>query len=280
MTSSPENRLNSLRRSTLAGLCSIAFGTLALFGGCVLLPGLLLITPPSRRARRVRGLASAGFRILIRMIEGCGLAKIELEGAETLSAEGCLLVANHPSYLDAVLLMAYFPHLNCVMKSALLNHPLFFPFARLGGYIAGSEENPLALVENCRAAAQRGDTILIFPEGTRTTPGMPMRFRRGTAQIALRAELPIVPVVIICDPPALTHGHPWYRWPGKRVRLVIRFQPSRAATDFSGEPPSALPRMARQITRGLENYFITQLASKDHESLPLSSPLPPASKDR
>lgn len=278
MIRTPGERLDSLRRSTLAGLCFIVFGAVALFGVCVPLPALLLVTPRSRRALRVRGLASVGFRILICMIEGCGLAKIELEGTETLATEGCLLVANHPSYLDAVFLMAYFPHVNCVMKPALLNHPLFFPFTRFGGYIAGSEQNPLKLVESCRAAAERGDTILIFPEGTRTTPGTPMHFRRGTAQIALRAELPIVPVVIICDPPALTHGRPWYRMPGKQVRLVIRFQPSRAATDFSGEPPSALPRMARQVTRGLENYFITQLAATDHESLPLSSPLPPTSE--
>ncbi|MGH8127132.1 MAG: lysophospholipid acyltransferase family protein [Gammaproteobacteria bacterium] len=275
----PENnRIASLRNSALAGVGFIVFGVVALFGVCVLLPLLLLVTPRTRRARRVRGLASVGFRFLIHMIQGFGLARIELEGSETLATEGCLLVANHPSYLDAVFLMAYFPHVNCVMKPALLNHPLFFPFARLGGYIAGSEQNPMALVEDCRAAAQRGDTILIFPEGTRTTPGTPMRFRRGTAQIALRAELPIVPVVIICDPPALTHGCPWYRMPGKRVRLVIRFQPPRAATDFAAAPPSALPRMARQVTRGLENYFITQLASTDHEPPPSLPPLPPAQK--
>ncbi len=278
MNDLPDNRLDSLRRSLLAGLCATAFGAVALFGVLVPLPVLLLVTPPAKRPRRVRGLASVGFRILIRMIEGSGLARIELEGTESLAIGGRLLVANHPSYLDAVFLMAYFPHVNCVMKPALLNHPLFFPFARLGGYIADSEQSPLKLVESCRAAAARGDTILIFPEGTRTTPGIPMRFRRGTAQIALRAELPIVPVVILCDPPALTHGRPWYRMPGKRVRLVIRFQPSRAATDFAEGPPSALPRVARQVTRGLENYFITQLASMDHESLPLSSPLPPASK--
>lgn len=272
------NRLDSVRRSALAGLCFVVFGAVALFGVCVLLPLLLLVTPRARRASQVRGLASVGFRLLIRMIEGCGLAKIKLEGAETLTTAGCLLVANHPSYLDAVFLMAYFPHVNCVIKPALLNHPLFFPFARLGGYIAGSEDNPMALVEDCRAAARRGDTILIFPEGTRTTPGTPMHFRRGTAQIALRAALPIVPVVIVCDPPALTHGHPWYRMPAKRVRLVIRFQPTRDAMDFAAVPPSGLPRMARQVTRGLENYFITQLASTDHELS--SSPRPPASSHR
>ncbi len=262
------NRLNSLRRSALAGLCFIAFGAIAVFGICVPLPVLLVITPPRLRARRVRGLASVGFRLLIRMIEGCRLARIELHGTETLSTTGCLLVANHPSYLDAVFLMAYFPRVNCVMKPALLNHPLFFPFTRLGGYIAGSEQNPLALMEQCRTAAQHGDTILVFPEGTRSTPGTALHFRRGTAQIALRVNLPIVPVIIHCEPPALTHGCPWYRMPSTCIRLVICFHLPRFATDFAEEPSSSLPRLARQVTRGLENYFVTQLAATNHESLP------------
>lgn len=265
MNRTPKNRVESLRRSALAGLCFVAFGAVALFGVLVPLPGLLLVTPAARRASRVRGLASLGFRILIRMIEGWGLARIELEGTETLATRGCLLVANHPSYLDAVFLMAYFPHVNCVMKPALLKHPLFFPFSRLGGYIAGNERNPLALVEQCRVAAERGETILIFPEGTRTTPGEPLCFRRGTAQIALRTNLPIVPVVITCDPPALTHGHPWYRMPDRPVRLVLRFQPPRPVTDFAGEHPASLPRMAREVTQGLQDYFVEQLAATDHD---------------
>lgn len=266
MNRMPHNRLEGLRRSALAGLCFVGFGAVALFGVLVPLPGLLLTTPAARRAQRVRGLASLGFRILIRMIKGCGLARIELEGTETLDTPGCLLVANHPSYLDAVFLMAYFPHVNCVMKPALLNHPLFFPFSRLGGYIAGSERDPLQLVEQCRAAAERGETILIFPEGTRTTPGKPLCFRRGTAQIALRTKLPIVPVVITCDPPALTHGHPWYRMPDRRVRLVIRFQPPRQVADFAREHPASLPRMARAVTQGMQDYFVEQLAATtDHD---------------
>ncbi len=271
MTTRPlQDHLASLRRSALAGLCFIAFGAIAVFGVCVPLPVLLIVTPPRLRAQRVRGLASVGFRLLIRMIEGCGLARIELHGTETLSTAGCLLVANHPSYLDAVFLMAYFPHVNCVMKPALLHHPLFFPFTRLGGYIAGSEQSPLTLVEQCRTAAQHGDTLLVFPEGTRSTPGMPLHFRRGTAQIALRAKLPIVPVIIQCEPPTLTHGHPWYRMPSTRIHLVICFQPPRVAVDFAGEPSSSLPQLARQVTRGLENYFVTQLATTNHELPPLS----------
>lgn len=268
MDSRLRSRLERLRRSALAALCAAAFGIVAVFGLCIPLPLLLLFSRRAGRAPRVRGLASFGFRLLIRMIEGCGLARIEVHSESAKAIAGCLLVANHPSYLDAVFLMAHLPHLNCVMKPALLRHPLFFPFARLGGYLVGDTGDPGSLIEACRAASRRGEPILIFPEGTRTTPGKPLAFRRGAAQIALRAGIPVVPVVVRCDPPALTHAHPWYRMPDRAVRLVIRFGAPREVADFVREAPSDIPRMARLATRGLENYFTRQLASTSDEPLP------------
>ena len=110
------NRIESLRRSALAGGCFIVFGAVALFGLFVPLPMLLLVTPRKLRGQRVRGLASLGFRLLIRMIELCGLARIEVRSDGIPALAGCLLVANHPSSLDAVFLMAHLPHVNCVMK--------------------------------------------------------------------------------------------------------------------------------------------------------------------
>ena len=264
MIRTPGERLDSLRRSTLAGLCFIVFGAVALFGVCVPLPALLLVTPRSRRALRVRGLASVGFRILIRMIEGCGLAKIELEGTETLATEGCLLVANHPSYLDAVFLMAYFPHVNCVMKPALLNHPLFFPFTRFGGYIAGSEQNPLKLVESCRAAAERGDTILIFPEGTRTTPGQPPEFHRGAAAIAVRGASVVTPVVISVTPTTLTKAEPWYGIPSRRFHFRLRVGEDIDPRQFTEQAP--LPIASRKLNDHLHQHFMKELATDERSA--------------
>jgi 1-acyl-sn-glycerol-3-phosphate acyltransferase len=261
------NRIESLRRSAIAGGGFLLFGIVAVFGLCVPLPILLLVTPRRLRARRVRGLASVGFRLLIRIIEGSGLARIEVRSDGIPDLAGCLLVANHPSYLDAVFLMAHLPHVNCVMKSSLLNHPLFFPFSRLGGYIASDNGDPQKLIDDCRAASARGEPILIFPEGTRSTPGAPLHFRRGAAQVALRAGLRIVPLVVHCDPPALTHGHPWYRMPDRIVHLVIRFAAPCDIADFAGSSSGDWSRLARQATRGLENYFIRQLSSSPHEPL-------------
>ncbi len=263
------SRIESMRRSALAGGCFVVFGAVALFGLLLPLPILLMITPPKLRAQRVRGLASVGFRLLIRMIEGCRLAQIEVRSEGIPDLAGCLLVANHPSYLDAVFLMAHLPHVNCVMKSSLLNHPLFFPFTRLGGYIASDNDDPQKLIEACRAASARGEPILIFPEGTRSTPGQPLRFRRGAAQVALRAGLRVVPLVVHCDPPALTHGSPWYRMPDRCVHLVIRFAAPCDIADFAGGAAGDWSRLARRATRGLENYYVRQLSSDPHEPLSL-----------
>lgn len=268
MSTTFHSRLDSLRRSALSGLCHSVFGVVILFGLCVPLPLLALFSSHARRAPRVRRLASFGFRLLIRMIEACGLARIEVQAREAGNLAGCLLVANHPSYLDAVFLMAHLPQANCVIKPALLRHPLLFPFTRLGGYLATDPADPTSLIDACRRAAECGEPILIFAEGTRSTPGAPLRLQRGAAQIALRAGLRVVPLVVHCDPPALTHGHPWYRMPDSRVRLVIRFGPPCEVADFAGEKTSGIPRMARLATRGMENYFTRQLASTPDEPLP------------
>ena len=260
MTASCRHRLNSMYRSTLAGLCFVAFGLLTLFGACVVLPPLATFSSCSKRPLRVRALASFGFRLLIHMIEGCGLARIEIRRPDASDLRGCLLVANHPSYLDAVFLMARFPRINCVMKPALRNHPLFFPFARLGGYITGSKNDPRLVVEQCRAGAARDEPVLICPEGTRTTPGKGLAFQRGAAQIALRVGLPLVPVIVHCDPPALTHGQPWYRMPNRRVSLTIAFRPPRPAAFFVRTSSASMPRKAREVTRSLEDYFRNRLA--------------------
>ena len=264
------SRIESLRRSAVAGACFVAFGVIAAAGVCIPLPLLLLFTPRAGREARVRGLASVGFRLLIRMVEWGGLARIDVHCDGVRDLRGCLLVANHPSYLDAVFLMAHLPHVNCVMKASLLRHPLFFPFTRLGGYIASGNGEPEELIDACRKAGATGDPVLVFPEGTRSTPGQPLRFRRGAAQIALRTGLRVVPVIVRCDPPALTHGRPWYRMPDKRIHLVIRFAAPRDVADFAGKGgrSAEISRLARQATRGLENYFIRQLDSNSDDASP------------
>ena len=95
-----------------------------------------------------------------------------IDGAEILRQErGCLVVANHPTLIDYVLLASVMPETDCLVKSALLKNPFLGGVVRAADYLINSEAE--TLLPRCQQRLAQGDTILIFPEGTRTKPGYP-----------------------------------------------------------------------------------------------------------
>jgi 1-acyl-sn-glycerol-3-phosphate acyltransferase len=78
------------------------------------------------------------------------------------------------------------------------------------------------MVERASEALQAGENVIVFPEGTRTTPGQPMQFHRGAASIAVRAATVVTPVFIRCVPTTLAKSMPWYRIPDRRVHISFR----------------------------------------------------------
>jgi len=98
------------------------------------------------------------------------------------------------------------------------------PFTRWPVMAAGfvSNDSTFDMVEQTAAALAEGQSVIIFPEGTRTTPGQALQFQRGAASIAVRAANVITPVFIRCEPTTLTKNMPWYRIPDRRVRISFR----------------------------------------------------------
>ncbi|HEX5314804.1 MAG TPA: lysophospholipid acyltransferase family protein [Gammaproteobacteria bacterium] len=257
-----ESRLAGCWRAAASGLCFLGYWT-----GCLLVAptALLAIVMLSRsaftRARRTRRLASASFRLLIRVCRILGIVECEIAGREWLAAApGRLVLANHPTFLDVIVLLALLPEANCVVKHSLRRHPVLAPFVRACGYLANDTE-ALAFLAACRDAKARGETLIVFPEGTRSTAGAPLHFQRGAAQIALRAGMEILPVTVYCDPPFLTRQTRWYRAPQRRVRHLVKFHPPVAAEGFAPVAGLEPPLAARRLTRGLQSYFQNELLS-------------------
>jgi 1-acyl-sn-glycerol-3-phosphate acyltransferase len=207
----------------LAGT-GVAFAFIFFGGGLLaatLLPLLALL--PGDRRDRVQAIIHRMFRFYMAMLQRLGLLRLEIEGVERLQAsEGRLIVANHPSLLDVVMLMALIPKAQCIVKHELWNSFLLGGMMRRAGYIRNDLE-PEALVHACREALDRGCSLIVFPEGTRTRPGELPRFRRGFANLATLTGAPIQLVVITCDPPTLVKGEPWWRIPPRKplFRLVV-----------------------------------------------------------
>jgi 1-acyl-sn-glycerol-3-phosphate acyltransferase len=239
----------------------LAFAGLGLGGSLMavtLFPLVGLVTrDPVRRQDRVQYCVYTSFRLYLFLLKMLGVIELDVRRAERLAGlQGRLIVANHPTLLDIVLLMALVPRAQCVVKHQLWRNPFLRPVVRGAGYI--SNDLPAdALLAACAAALQTGNNLIIFPEGTRTRPGEALRFRRGFANVATATAADIVPVTITCEPWTLTKGAQWYDIPPTKPRFAVAIGETIPIQQFL--QLGARPLAARRLVTFLERYYTERL---------------------
>jgi 1-acyl-sn-glycerol-3-phosphate acyltransferase len=122
------------------------------------------------------------------------------------------------------------------------------------GYL--SNASTFEMVEGTAAALREGQSVIIFPEGTRTTPGQAMQFHRGAANIAVKGAGLVTPVFVRCDPTTLAKNMPWYRIPPRRVRFTLRVGADIDVETFRSAPP---PLASRAFNERLLQVFEAEL---------------------
>ena len=128
------------------------------------------------------------------------LYRIHLQGRNNVPAKGgALLVPNHVSMVDAVLLIASIDRpIRFLMFKGSYDHPLVKPFAKIMGVIPiSSQLRPREMIQSLRTATQAlkdGEIVCIFPEGQMTRIGQMLPFRRGMERIVKGVDVPIIPV--------------------------------------------------------------------------------------
>ena len=176
-----------------------------------------------------------------------GLMRIDYTALDALSRDGGLIIAaNHPSMLDALLVIARVPRGICIMRASLMRNPFLGAGARLARYIRN--EPPRGMIRSCVANLKAGGQLVLFPEGTRTITAPINPFRPGITLIAQMAQVPIQTVIIESASPYLGKGWPIWRTPQfpvvVSVRLGQRFAPE---ADHQG------------LLKRLEGYFAEEL---------------------
>ena len=236
---------------TLFGLVGI------LLGGVVFPLSRLLPMSRERRGAFGRGVVSLCFRLFIKFMRGVGGLTYEFRGAERLGRPGQLIIANHPSLIDVVFLIAFTPRPGCVVKAAMWRNPFTAGVASGAGYVPNFPTD--VMVEGASAALREGQTVIMFPEGTRTTPGQPFQFHRGAASVAVRAARTVTPVYITVDPTTLTKNSPWYRIPWRRPHVSLVVGEDIDVASFSAGVP--LPRAGRALNAFLLRHFSERLSA-------------------
>lgn len=194
-----------------------------------------------------RFMIMANFRIYLGFLTLCCACRFELSALDNLRHEGPLIVvANHPSLLDAVMILSRLPNAVCVMKAGLMDNILLGAAARLARYIRNDAS--LNLILDAREELREGAQLVIFPEGTRTTKFPVDPFLPTAAVIAARAGTPVQTLCITFSSPYLGKDWPLFARPKLPLDISIRRGRRFAAQKDAGD-----------LTTRLEQYFRAEL---------------------
>lgn len=226
---------------TLQGLL-LVLGLISVGWNLLALP-LYPLLPRAVGKRIGRAGISAGYRFFWGLAGATGLLRMDARALDAMADEaGLIIVANHPSLLDALMLVARLPRSFCLMKASLVRNPLLGPGARLARYIRN--DSALGLVRRAVAELREGGQLVMFPEGSRTKHRPIDAFQPGVTLIAKRAAVPIQTVFIDTDSPYLSKGWPLWRLPPLPIRFEVRLGKRFAPMADSDA-----------LLQQLENYF-------------------------
>src|SRR5690554_447336 len=195
-----KRRLNRYWRIVATGFCFCFFFSGGLLQSLLVIPVVYLLPGKKvQKNRRVRAMQQWTFARFVQLMQLLGLIRVRLHNVELLAkSPGCLVIANHPTLIDVVILFAKLPRANCVVKGELWRNRYLKGVMRAAGFI--SNDSGAELLDGCRRALARGEAVLIFPEGSRSVPGQGLRFKRGMAHVAVRTHAPVLTAFITCEP--------------------------------------------------------------------------------
>jgi 1-acyl-sn-glycerol-3-phosphate acyltransferase len=153
---------------------------------------------------------------------------LQTKNIDRLKSGGCLVLANHPTLIDAVILIALIENPNGIIKSRLFNNPSMYGLAKIAGLIR-NVEGP-ELIRKAIESISKGDNLIIFPEGTRTPRGSTKPYRKGGARLASATGALVIPI-------AHNAGSVWpknsfLKYPGT---VILSIGPPITSTGKSGE---------------------------------------------
>ncbi|MBQ4833483.1 1-acyl-sn-glycerol-3-phosphate acyltransferase [Pseudoalteromonas sp. MMG010] len=205
------------------------------------------------RNKAARTAVHYSFKFFVGYMRLVGILRLDIEQKNELKhAKGKLIIANHPSLIDVVVLISLVRHADCVVKADLWKNPFLKGVVNATGYI-NNDSDPEFFLKKCQHSFGQGNNLIVFPEGTRSVPGKEWKFKRGVANIALRTQATLLPVYLNVSPVTLTKGQKWYQVTDRRFTFKLRALPG-----FSIEPylqHDQITNAVRELTRDLQAYF-------------------------
>lgn len=251
-------KINYFWRVIATGLCFTLFGIGGLILSLFVFPlQHLVIKDLKAQKQTARKTVHYTFKFFIAFMQFVGIFKFNLQQAQQLkSLNGHLVLANHPSLIDVVVLISIIPNADCVVKTHLFKNVFLKGVVSNTGYISNAD--PAGLLDDCEASLKAGNNLIIFPQGTRSKPDENLKFQRGAANIAIRCQAQVTSVMLNVVPSTLTKNVPWYRIPPTKAHfsaMVVDHLP--VLPEHNALQTS---KNVRQYNRDLEFFFKEELS--------------------
>ena len=160
----------------------------------VLGPPLLIFTFITKNPDPLYWTALKGVMFFVRAVG----VRMKVVGAERIPAGTVIFAANHTSSADAPAVVGAIPRrIAILLKKSLFEWPIVgqaFHLARFIPVERSHRESAIGSLEKATDALKAGQSFLIYPEGTRSPDGRLQEFKKGTAVMAIKAGVPLVPV--------------------------------------------------------------------------------------
>lgn len=248
--------IERLWRGIATAFCFALFGIVGATLSLILIP-LVIITPNNKTRQHIGKLfLRTCFIVFLWLIQRLSIVTITIENRHRLQQSGVLVLANHPSLIDVIVLIALIKNPDCIIKESLLKNPFMLGMLQFAGFIPNQtgEETIIKAVDSLK----KGNNLILFPEGTRTEGTQNLKFKRGAANIALRGPFEITPILISCSQSFLPKNAKWYEPPRIKPQFKIHVCDNIDIKNIINlQTPH--PLHSRELTTYLEDYFRKRL---------------------
>lgn len=226
----------------------IGYGIFALWGA-------LPTRNPSRRARSIQLIMMTAFRSMHAVLRWMRILDFDPRQVEgEIPKTPCVLVANHPTLTDISALLATERHLVFPVKPALFESFWARPVLANGDHFAGAGPDAFTsakVIDDAVDRIERGYRVIIFPEGTRSPEKGLHPFGRTAFEVAVRANVPVIPIVITCRPRWLARNHGFFAKVDSNPKLRLRALPAVFPADAGSSSRTLRDIVFEQITAEL-----------------------------
>lgn len=173
---------------------------------------------------------------------------IRFEGRNNiLDNQPCIIISNHQSLADIMVLYGLLKNFKWVSKIQNFRIPFLGFVMRLNRYIEVDRmkgRSYLKMLARCEEEIRKGNSILIFPEGTRSPDGKMQRFREGAFRLAVNLKVPIIPVIIEGTHEALPKKGFIFK---KRKKIIVRVLPPVPPSSWGSVDPGQLSQIFQKL---------------------------------